>query len=79
MAKASQILNSLKKMYGKRAALDKQIIDAEKKLVSEAEKPVKPVKAKAIKKLAGGKPAVKKPVTGKPRGRKPLSAAVSAQ
>jgi len=67
MAKPSQILGSLKKLYDKRASLDKQIFEIEKKLIAEAEKPVKAEPAK--------KP-VKKPAAGKPRGRKP---AVPAQ
>jgi len=67
MAKPSQILGSLKKLYDKRASLDKQIFEAEKKLVAEVEKPVK---AELTKKPA------KKPAAGRPRGRKP---AVPAQ
>jgi len=63
MAKPSQILGSLKKLYDKRASLDKQIFEAEKKLVAEVEKPVKAE-------------LTKKPAAGRPRGRK---SAVPAQ
>jgi len=53
MAKPSQILGSLKKLYDKRASLDKQIFEAEKKLVAEVEKPVK---AELTKKPAKNRP-----------------------
>jgi hypothetical protein len=62
MAKSNRVLDSLKKLYDKRASLDKQIFETEKKLIAEVEKPVKAGLTK--------KPA-KKPAAGRPRGRKP--------
>ena len=41
MAKVDQVVTSLQKLYAKRSALDKQIVTAEKKLMSEATKSVK--------------------------------------
>ena len=59
MAKASQTLIALKKLYDKRAVLDKQIVTAEKKLITEAEKASKTVSDKPAKKLTGKKPGRK--------------------
>jgi hypothetical protein len=66
MAKLSQIYGALEKLYGKRDALNKQIADAEKKLVTEAEavKPAVPAKKPAPKKAVAKKPRAKKPATG---------------
>ena len=69
MGKADQILTSLQSLYVKRSALDKQILDAEKKFVAEAKvavKPAAPAKKPAAKKPAAKKPAVKKPVAKPP-------------
>jgi len=54
---------ALQKLYSKRGALDKQIVDLEKKLVAEvkvAAKPAAAAKKPAAKKAAGKKPAAKK-------------------
>ena len=59
MAKVDQLASALQKLYSKRGALDKQILDAEKKLVAEAKIPAKP--AAPAKKPAAKKPAAKKP------------------
>ena len=62
MAKVDLIVSSLQKLYSKRSALDKQIADAEKKLVAEAKvaaKPALPMKKPASKKAAVKKPAAK--------------------
>ena len=64
MAKVDQLVSSLQKLYSKRGALDKQIVDAEKKLASEAKiaaKPAAPAKKPVAKKPAAKKPAAKKP------------------
>ena len=66
MAKVDQMVLSLQKLYSKRSALDKQIVDAEKKLATEAKvaaKPAAPAKKPAAKKPAAKakKPAAKKP------------------
>ena len=63
MAKVDQMVSSLQKLYLKRSALDKLIVDAEKKLAAEAKvsaKPAAPAKKPAAKKSAA-KPAAKKP------------------
>jgi hypothetical protein len=65
MAKVEQIVSALEKLYSKRSALDKQIVDAEKKLLAEAKvaaKPAAPAKKPAAKKAAAKKPAAKPPV-----------------
>jgi len=63
MAKADKTLTSLQKLYEKRSALDKQIVTAEKKLVSEAKSAEKAPAAKttAKKTTAKKKTAAKKP------------------
>jgi len=66
MPKIEKIVASLQKLYSKRDTVNKQILDAEKKLVSEA-KAIKPA-------VSAGRPAAKKPVTRKPRVRKPAPA-----
>ena len=87
MAKPSQILNLLEKLYAKRAVLDKQISDAAKELLAETKKAGKLVKAGPAKKLgkkpgrkpnkkpgkkpSAGEPKNVKPAIRKPRGRKP--------
>jgi hypothetical protein len=70
MAKIDQMVLSLQKLYAKRGALDKQIIDAEKKLTAEAKAGAKP--AAPAKKPAAKKPAAKKPVAKKAVAPKPL-------
>jgi hypothetical protein len=62
MAKVDQLLSSLQKLYVKRSAVDKQIVEAEKKLAVEA----KAVKPAASAKKAAGKPAVRKAAAKKP-------------
>jgi hypothetical protein len=62
MAKVDQMVSSLQKLYSKRSTLDKQIVDAEKKLAVEAKaaaKPAAPAKKPAAKKPAAKKPAAK--------------------
>ena len=60
MAKVDQIVSSLQKLYAKRGALDKQIVDAEKKLATEVKSAAKPVAKKTpAKKNAAKKPAAK--------------------
>ena len=72
MAKVDQMVIGLQKLYAKRSALDKQIIDAEKKLAAEAKvaaKPAAPAKKPAAKPAAkkpAAKPAAKKPAAPKP-------------
>jgi hypothetical protein len=64
MAKVDQIVSALQKLYSKRNALDKQIVDAEKKLTAEAKVAAKPeatAKKPAAKKAATKKPAAPKP------------------
>ena len=58
MAKADQIVTSLGKLYAKRSTLDKQILDAEKKLAAEVKAAPKPA-ARAKKPAA--KAGAKKP------------------
>ena len=68
MAKVEQVLSSLQKLYVKRSALDKQIVDAEKKLVAEAKavpKAAASAKKTVAKKTVAKKPAAKKPVQKK--------------
>lgn len=80
MAKSNaQLLASLQKLYDRRAALDKQIVVAEKNLVAGIESTktaTKAAPAKAVKtvKKAVAKVAAKK-LAGKPRGRKPTNPA----
>ena len=74
MAKVDQMVTSLQKLYNKRSALDKQIVDAEKKLAAEAKvvaKPAAPAKKPAAKKPAAKKAAAK-PAAAKPTAPKPL-------
>jgi hypothetical protein len=63
MAKPEQILASLEKLYEKRSALDKKILETEKKLLSEA-KPVA-VAPKGAKKAASQEKPTRKPRTSK--------------
>ena len=58
MAKVDQMVSGLQKLYSKRSALDKQIVDAEKKLVAEVKVAAKP--AASAKKTTAKKPAGKK-------------------
>jgi Tfp pilus assembly protein FimV len=58
MGKVDQLVASLQKLQTKRGALDKQIAEAEKKLVAEAKVAAKP--AAPAKKTAAKKPAAKK-------------------
>jgi len=58
MGKVDQLVSSLQKLYAKRGALDKQIINAEKKLAVEAK--AVPKVAASAKKASGKKSAVKK-------------------
>ena len=79
MAKIDQMVSALQKLYLKRNAIDKQILDSEKKLVAEAKIAAKPV---SVKKPGSGskapkaeKPAVsnpEKPVAQRPTVIKPL-------
>ena len=64
MTKVDQMVSALQKLYSKRSALDKQILDGEKKLAAEAKSAAKP--AAPAKKPAAKKPA-KKPAP-KPAG-----------
>jgi hypothetical protein len=68
MGKVDQLVSGLQKLYSKRGALDKQIVDAEKKLAVEAKASAKPAPAKkpAAKKPAARKSAAKKPAAPKP-------------
>jgi len=70
MAKVDQMVSALQKLYTKRSALDKQIVDAEKKLAAEAKVAVKP--AAPAKKPVAKKTAVKKPVAKPAAAPKPL-------
>ncbi|MDR1903136.1 MAG: hypothetical protein LBQ88_12765 [Treponema sp.] len=54
MAISEKSIGNLEKLYEKRKALDKQILEAEKKLLAEA-------KTEAKGKAAPGKPAARKP------------------
>jgi hypothetical protein len=64
MAKVGQIVTSLQKLYDKRGALDKQIVEAEKKLAAEAKTGVKATASakKPAARKAAKKPAAKPPV-----------------
>jgi hypothetical protein len=59
MAKPEQLIISLEKLRLRRSALDKQIAEAEKKLVTEIKTALKPVKP--------AKPAARKPSSGRPK------------
>ena len=79
MAKVDQVVSALQKLYSKRNALDKQIQDAEKKLVAEAKVSAKAVAKKPAAKKAAKKPAkkaakkpAKKPAAKKPAAPKPV-------
>ena len=65
MAKANQTLTSLQKLYEKRSALDKQIIAAEKKLVSEAKAPAATTKKTTARKTTAKKTTAKKKISGR--------------
>ncbi|GHV80173.1 hypothetical protein AGMMS49944_19640 [Spirochaetia bacterium] len=69
MAKIDQIATSLEKLYAKRDAVRKEIVTAEKKLLSEAKKLAKTPAAKKPGKKAPGKKKVAAP--RKPRVSKP--------
>ena len=58
-----KIVATLEKLYSKRADLDKQILEAEKKLLAEVKTCCKPA--------AVAKPIAKKPVGKKPGPKKP--------
>jgi hypothetical protein len=68
MAKIDQIAASLEKLYVKRDAVRKQIVTAEKKLISEAKALAKPTAAKKPGKKA---PAKKAAAPRRPRATKP--------
>jgi hypothetical protein len=68
MAKIDQIATSLEKLYAKRDAVRKEIVTAEKKLLSEARKLAKPT---ATKKSGKKAPAKKAAAPRKPRATKP--------
>ena len=68
MAKVDQMVSGLQKLYAKRSALDKQIVDAEKKLAAEAKVAAKPAAAKKPAKKPAKKKA-KKPAAPKPAGK----------
>jgi hypothetical protein len=68
MAKIDQIATSLEKLYAKRDAVRKQIVPAEKKLLSEARALAKPTAARKPGKKA---PAKKTAAPRKPRATKP--------
>ena len=68
MGKVDQIVTALQKLYSKRSALDKQIVEAEKKLTAEVKAAAKP--AAPAKKPAAKKPAAKKPAAAKPAPKK---------
>jgi len=70
MAKASQTLTSLQKLYEKRSALDKQIITAEKKLVSEAKAPAATTKKTTARKTTAKKTTAKKKTATKKTAKK---------
>ena len=74
MAKIDQMVSSLQKLYVKRSSLDKQILDAEKKLVAEAKVAAKP--ASAAKKPAKKKSAAKKPAAKKPAAKSAAKPAI---
>ena len=61
MGKLDQAFASLQKLYANRSVLDKKILDAEKKLITEAR-----AASAAPKQAAAKKPAVKKPAAKKP-------------
>ena len=61
MGKLDQAVAALQKLYANRSALDKKILDAEKKLVTEAKAAAATPKQAAAKKPAAKKPAAKKP------------------
>jgi len=65
MGKIDQMISSLQKLYSKRSTLDKQIVDAEKKLVAEAKaaaKPAAPAKKPAAKARKPAAKPVAKPI-----------------
>lgn len=65
MAKLEQMNVALEKLYAKRKDLDKQIVDAEKKLLTEVKNAAKAA-AKAPAKRAARKPAAKKAAVKRP-------------
>ena len=68
MAKVDQTITSLQKLYTKRSALDKQIVTAEKKLVTEAKSATAP--AATAKKSTAKKTAAKKKTASKKAAKK---------
>ena len=72
MAKVDQVVSALQKLYSKRNALDKQIQDAEKKLIAEAKGAAKSAAKKPAAKKPAKKPAAKKPAK-KPAAKKPAA------
>ena len=83
MAKIDQLTATLKSLHVKRAAVDKQIAENEKKLIAEAKKakPTGTAKKKAAKKAtkkAAKKPAKKKPAPKKAASKKPTPAPAKA-
>ena len=60
MANVDLALTSLQKLYEKRSALDKQIVTAEKKLVSAAKTPATKAKKTTAKKTTARKTTAKK-------------------
>jgi hypothetical protein len=60
MAVTQKGIDGLEKLYSKRSAFDKQILEAEKKLLAEAKADLK-AQAKAAPKAAARKPRQKKP------------------
>jgi len=65
MGNIDQMVSSLQKLYSKRSALDKQIIDAEKKLAAEAKlaaKPAAPAKKPAVKARKPVEKPIAKPI-----------------
>ncbi|GHV27351.1 hypothetical protein AGMMS4952_08880 [Spirochaetia bacterium] len=78
MAKSEKALDDLKKLYGKQAALNKDILAAEKAYASalkaDVKVSVKPAKKAGAKKAPGRKAGAKKPAARKaPAKRKPAA------
>jgi hypothetical protein len=66
MAKVDQLVSSLQKLYAKRSSLDKQIVDGEKKLATEAKASAKPAVEKPAKARKSAKKSAAKSVAPKP-------------
>ena len=77
MAKMDQIVGTLQKLYGKRNVLDKQIANAEKKLIAEAKVAAKPA-APAKKPAAKGKKSAAAKKAGAKLAPKPVSKPASS-